>query len=435
LAALVGLLEFIPALSLAWLQDFRLAPTMAGPYLRLTGPFDFANQAAMFIEATLPFLLVFLWLAFMNGRRALAIGLAIITFIYLEAGFLTFSRASFATILTVAVAVAAVLWLGKGQIQRQKIHLWAGTAGCVFILIPVNFLFSPTFQLRLSSAGDNEWYQANIEVPAELQVSMDETVHIPVTLANEGNLTWENTGSNAVVLSVIWVQPQMNREWTTRLRWPLPEPLAPGEQLSMEVPVQTPPQEGEYSLRWDLIQENIVWFGTKSETPISSRVIVGNANVTEPETDARFEPPTPTFPPIPGRLTLWRVAGQLIARHPLLGIGLDNFRLIYGREIGQTAWNESIHTNSTYLETLVSVGLIGSLPFFGWMALMTLDIWRTLRTSSVSIWQTAVAAGILAFFVHGLLDYFLLFNTTALLFWLLIGLWFSLKTMPKGSQF
>jgi O-antigen ligase len=119
----------------------------------------------------------------------------------------------------------------------------------------------------------------------------------------------------------------------------------------------------------------------------------------------------------------------------LLGIGLDNFRLIYGRELGQTAWNESIHTNSTYLETLVSVGLIGSLPFFGWMVLMTLDIWRTLRRPSVSIWQTAVAAGILAFFIHGLLDYFLLFNTTALLFWLLIGLWFSLKTMPKGSQF
>jgi hypothetical protein len=408
---------------------------MAGPYLRLTGPFDFANQAAMFIEATLPFLLAFIWLAFMNGRRPFAIGLTIITFIYLESGFLTFSRASFATILTVAVAVAAVLWLGKSQIQRQKIHLWAGTAGCVFILIPVNFLFSPTFQLRLSSTGDHEWYQAHIEVPAEVQVSMDETVHIPVTLANEGNLTWENTGSNAVVLSVIWLQPQMNREWTTRLRWPLSEPLAPGEQLSMEVPVKTPPQEGEYSLRWDLIQENIVWFGTKSETPISSRVIVGNANVSEPEADSRFEPPTPTFPPIPGRLTLWRVTGQLIARHPLLGIGLDNFRLIYGRELGQTAWNESIHTNSTYLETLVSVGLIGSLPFFGWMVLMTLDIWRTLRRPSVSIWQTAVAAGILAFFIHGLLDYFLLFNTTALLFWLLIGLWFSLKTMPKGSQF
>jgi hypothetical protein len=65
---------------------------------------------------------------------------------------------------------------------------------------------------------------------------------------------------------------------------------------------------------------------------------------------------------------------------------------------------------------------------------MVLDIWRTLRESPVSIWQMAVAAGILAFFIHGLLDYFLLFNATALLFWILIGLWFSLKNIPKGSQ-
>jgi hypothetical protein len=435
LAALLGLLEFMAGSPLEWLTLFRLAPTMAGPFLRLTGPFDFANQAAMFIEATMPFSLVLVWLAYVSGRRTLALGLALAILIYLEAAFLTFSRASFATILIVALAMVVFLWSDKTALRKQKIYLWASMAGLSLLLIPVNLLFSPAFQLRLSSEGDNEWYQARIEVPSELRVDADEILHIPVTLVNEGDLTWENTGANPVVLSVIWVRPQTNMEWANRLRWPLAEPLAPGEQLSMVVPVPTPPQDGEYRLRWDLLQEDVVWFSTKSETPTSSRVIVGDGSVTQPRPNVRFEQPTPSYPPIPGRLTLWRIAWQLLADRPLLGIGLDNFRLVYGRELDQAIWNETIHSNSWYVETLVSVGIIGSLPFLGWLALMTLDIIRTLRNSAVNMWQTAVAAGILAFFVHGLLDYFLLFNTTALLFWLLIGLWFSLKDMEMDLSF
>jgi hypothetical protein len=434
LAALLGLLEFLPGFSMEWLNFMRGSPTMAGPFLRLTGPFDFANQAAMFIEATLPFLLVLIWLAYRSGRRPLAVTLAIATFIYLEAGFLTFSRASFATILVLSLTSALLSKLGSTAAQRQQFYLWAGTAGLVLILIPINLLFSPTFQLRLSSEGDNEWYQARVKVPPELQVSINETIHVPVTLVNEGSLTWENTGSNPVVLSVIWVEPRTNLEWENRLRWSLPRSLPPGEQLSMEVPVETPPEEGVYRLKWDLIQESITWFGSKSEAPASSRVIVGDVTTAAPETSLQLVKPTPVNTPVPNRLTLWQVAWQLFTEHPFFGIGLDNFRLVYGRELGQTGWNETIHSNSWYVETLVSVGLIGTLPFFGWLLFMALDIWRTLRGGAVSIWQTAVAVGILAFFVHGLLDYFLLFNTTALLFWLLIGLWFSLKNMPKGSQ-
>jgi O-antigen ligase len=126
---------------------------------------------------------------------------------------------------------------------------------------------------------------------------------------------------------------------------------------------------------------------------------------------------------------LLQIAFRLLLKHPFLGIGLDNFRLIYGQELGQSAWNDTIHTNNWYIETIVSAGLIGGIPFLVWLGLMVVDFWHTLRQPTVSIWQTAVAAGLIAFFIHGLLDYFLLFNPTALLFWLLVGLWFSLKNM------
>jgi hypothetical protein len=43
------------------------------------------------------------------------------------------------------------------------------------------------------------------------------------------------------------------------------------------------------------------------------------------------------------------------------------------------------------------------------------------------MWQTALAAGLLAFYIHGFFDFFLLFNATGLLFWLLTALWLSEK--------
>jgi hypothetical protein len=430
LAALIGLIEFLQGSPLSWLASFRGAPTMIGPFLRLTSTFDHANQTAMFIEATLPLLLTFTWASYTNGRRRLTFFLAIITLIYLEASFLTFSRASFVTTLLIALVLTVFLWRTAVPTQKRQAYLWATMAGIVLILIPIHLLSSTTFQLRLSSEDDTNWYQATIEVPPELEASVDETLEIPVTITNEGELFWENTGANPVVLSAIWIESETNLEWDQNERYSLTKPLSPGENITLNILIQAPPQDGEYILTWDLIQEGVSWFGSKTGLSASTQVIVGDTDtaVANP-TPLTFVQSRPKNAPIPGRATLWQIAFRLLLNHPFLGIGLDNFRLVYGQELGQLAWNDTIHTNNWYIETIVSAGLIGGIPFLVWLGLMVVDFWHTLRQPTVSIWQTAVAAGLIAFFIHGLLDYFLLFNPTALLFWLLVGLWFSLKNM------
>jgi O-antigen ligase len=145
--------------------------------------------------------------------------------------------------------------------------------------------------------------------------------------------------------------------------------------------------------------------------------------------------------------------------HPLTGIGLDNFRLTYGRYFNATdlppgtSWNNTIHTNNWYLETLVSLGIAGALPFFAWSALLLFDIFRNLHLApigdrflpgkspgglpamlSTNVGLPAIAVGLLTYFVHGFLDYFMLFNATALLFWLLVGLWLreSALMLPRS---
>jgi len=127
--------------------------------------------------------------------------------------------------------------------------------------------------------------------------------------------------------------------------------------------------------------------------------------------------------------------------------------------MGWTIFNDTIHANNWYLETLVSLGSAGSLPFFAWLALLLREVARALRgvgtttrpgsaggagevgptvvttsvvqslttkvvtTGGIEVWRQALGAGLLAYFIHGLLDYFLLFNATGLLFWTLVGLW------------
>lgn len=431
LAAALGLIEFFQGTAWSALNGLRITPTMAGPFLRLTGPFDYANHTSMYIEATLPLLLISTAIAYENSRRPLTLLLASATLIYLESSFLTFSRSSFATILLTSVCLTLILWQNSQPALKQQARLWGSFAALTLILILFNLLLNATFRLRLSSEGDNEWYQARIQAPATLQVEADETIPITVTISNDGRLTWANTGDNLVTLAATWIQSETNLEWQYNMRWPLTQPMFPGETLTMEVPVQTPPRSGNYLLNWNLIQEGVVWFEGKSGTAATSQVQVGQTALDKPTASMPLVATTSTPSPIPGRLILWQVAWQLFRQQPLWGIGLDNFRLLYGRELGYTNWNDSVHTNSWYIETAVSLGIIGAIPFFIWLALIVIDIWRSLRQPHNRPWQTAVAAGIVAYLIHGLLDYFLLFNSTGLLFWLLIGCWFSLKQQKE----
>ncbi|MBP6788706.1 MAG: hypothetical protein KA170_14035, partial [Candidatus Promineofilum sp.] len=53
-AVLLGLAEHVAGYDFPRLAAVRPMPTYAGPFLRLSGPFDYANQAAIYFEATLP---------------------------------------------------------------------------------------------------------------------------------------------------------------------------------------------------------------------------------------------------------------------------------------------------------------------------------------------------------------------------------------------
>jgi len=439
-AIFLGTIEIWGNAELAWLALFRVKITVVGQFIRLSGPFDYANQAAMFIEATLPLLLALTW-DWTHKRQpgwkhtTIKIGLFLMLLFYLEASFLTFSRASFATIAFVAGGISLLLFL---RTKRQPVSTsnktywrwWAVAAIVTLLLTVLNPLFNNGFRFRVQQLAQEEaWYRARIIITDELQMKSGEIIQIPVSITNEGSLTWRSDGEPPIILGARWLNVETGLQHSEP-RWPFATAVYPGESVTMQIPLTAPKESGTYELRWDIVQEQVTWFSEKSGLYSQTAVEVSPAiDVITPPPQSSPQQYTDPFVhkiPIPNRKTLWNIALRMVGERPLFGYGLDNYRLLYGRWLNADDWNQTIHTNNWYLEMLVSVGIVGSLIFFIWLILLIMDNIRTIWHRG-DIWQTAIAAAILMFVVHGLLDFFLLFTTTALLFWLLIGLWMATK--------
>jgi hypothetical protein len=125
---------------------------------------------------------------------------------------------------------------------------------------------------------------------------------------------------------------------------------------------------------------------------------------------------------VPSRVSLWLAAIRMFAEHPVLGSGPDNFRLLKWRFMRTHEGDEKILANNTYLEFLAGSGLPGLAAFIwlGWeIARLIASGRRGPGDFQVLFYSTAYFT---SFFVHGLVDYFLKFTPTFLLFWISVGI-------------
>ncbi|MBE2197655.1 MAG: O-antigen ligase family protein [Anaerolinea sp.] len=434
-AALIGWWE-ISQSELAWMSLFRTHITRVGSILRLTGAFDYANQAAIFMEATLPFLVTITWSVSAQSipprfKIPLLALLFSLTLFYLQAIILTLSRAGAATVIVVCLVLTILLAVRQTAANRKMAAWWLGVAMVTAVLIVANALLSAQIRLRLQGGNVDDWYRAQIIAPPTLEMVAGATVDAAVVVTNEGALAWRSQGENPISLGARLLNEEGTQAYS-ELRWPFPGSVNPQETVHMIAPLTAPLTPGIYELRWDVVHENVTWFGSKSGLYATSLVTVlpgaGPIDRPQPETFGMSEQAAWDYVgPVPGRATLWSLALQMIGERPLLGIGMDNFRLTYGERLGNPNYDNTVHTNNFYLEIIVAMGIIGAFPFIVWAGALLLDVLRTLRRPDQTMWSAAFAAGLLTFFIHGFFDFFLLFNATGLLFWLLTALWVNEK--------
>jgi hypothetical protein len=406
-----------------------------GGLLRLSATFSYANTAAQYYEALLP-LAALAPLALLagdgaqsTGRRRILLPLACaLSPLLLLAAIFTYSRAALLALGALLLLTPLAAWWSLGR----RAGAWAGglCAGLVAVTLLVG-LASPTFRLRVSEPEVASWFNARYFPLPMPPMAPNELRAVPITLQNSGRIPWDHGGLRPVRLAYHWVDARTGEvaRFEGR-RTLLPHTVAPGATVQLTATVQAPARPGRYILLWDMLREYIGrgWFSQMGVAPGSVAVEVTGATAPDPAPPPE-RPASPASispqPAPPGRAELWRVALALWRERPLLGIGPDVFRHVYGPRLGIAPFDDRIHTNSLYLELLTGAGVVG-LGAFLWLAGAALiEGWRFLardRAPGDGAILLGAMLGLCAFLVHGLLDVFLAFTPTYGLLWALIGL-------------
>ena len=434
LSAVTALVDWVwPGSAPAW-NLFHGGTFDALGLRRASGVFEYPTIGAMYWEAAVPLVIAapFAWRQDIGARRSLVAVLA--------SGALSGAiLASGTRTALVGAAIACALLAFSGRRSGRLVRRVAAGSLAVLVALSAAVLRpglsdSPVGQ-RLRWWHDDRWFGAQYELPpAPRTVGGGEVFGVPVTLHNTGSIAWRSAGALPTRLSYHWYllpdggDPRLVDFEGNRTA--LPDDVPPGGAVQVIGVVRAPPARGTYRLSWDLVQENVTWFSERG-SPVGDQTIdVRSASESLPAEILH----APSALASPSRASLWRAAVVLWREHPLLGVGPDNFRRRYEAVVpssdGAPFADARIHANSLYFETLTDLGLAGVAGLAG----LAVALLRALRRHWVSgcIPGLGCAVAALAFFVHGLLDYFFEFTPLYGLFWVALGLTAAFEPAPPA---
>jgi hypothetical protein len=438
-SALLGLGEAMswPELNRALLL-FKTAPSLVGGVLRVSATFQYTTIASMYFEMAIPLALVLV--AHTSNRYARTAALAV-TVVCTAAVVLTLTRSGMGVVL-----VLGMLGIGLGVWRFRALLLPVATMiGTLFVVAGLLFLNEGAFRARLMTEDDTNWYNAAYIVPDALTSEAGVTTTVHVEVQNTGEVPWRNFGEHAYQLGYYWESIEANAP----LDMPhtgvdLPHNVAPGESVELEVEVKPLLPPGEFHIVWGMLQRNVLWFRHR-DVPEARTLI----EITPPTAAVGTLPPPALSDTPPGgnvptngqatisRYDLWRAAFAMWLEHPLLGVGPDNFRLLYGPYLGYDVWYLSNHANNLYIELLATMGVLGFAAFLGFVGVVLYMSWglfyRLRNHPQTLLLQLGLTGCLLAFFLHGFFDYAFPWKPTLSLFWMSVGLIASLAVHTKSA--
>ncbi len=427
-AALVGAIAVLELAQVPLVLDalklFRPGFHVVGGQLRATSTLFYPTIASMYLEVV--FALGLVWIA--SSR------LAFVALALTGAGIIaTFTRAGLVTMTMSLLIYGGLIYykrlagIGRRSGNGTGEGAWTGEHTRLALLAAVLLALvmvsrSPQMLVtRMSTDVSQDWYGASYEAPKTLTLRPDSFTDVPVTLSNRGWLTWQSTQTPVFALSYHWLSIDTEDVVVyDGLRTPFTNPVEPGEDVTVHARVRAPGYPGTYLLVWDIVQESRTWLSLEGVFPGRTIVKVEGTAVGGPlPTRGRMPTGVMRMP----RSVLWSTALQIAARHPVLGIGPDNFRLTYGRYLGLAAWDSRVHANNTYLEVLVGMGVIGAAAFLWLIVAACRSTLARLRAADLETMPlvAAATAACLTIAAHGVVDSFLTFTSTYVVFALAAG--------------
>jgi O-Antigen ligase len=424
-AAIVGAIAVLELAQVPWVLDalkaFRPGFHVVGGQLRATSTLFYPTITSMFLE--IAFALGLVWLA--SSR------IAFVALVLTGAGVIaTFTRAGLITMTISLLVYGALQYWRRRRWTNEHLRLVALAASLIALVLLSR---SPQMLVaRMSAEGSQEWYGASYDVPARLTLQPDSFNDVPITLKNQGRLTWQSSTVPPFALSYHWLTAATEEVVIfDGLRTPFAQPVAPGERVIVNARVRAPSYPGTYVLIWDVVQEHRTWLSLEGVYPGRSVASVDGPPVGAPLPTRGRMPSTVMRMP---RSVLWATAVQIAREHPVTGIGPDNFRHTYGRYLGLAAWDTRVHANNTYIEVLAGMGAIGVIALL-WLAVASLrSVPRLLAADPATLPLVAAAsAACLAIAAHALVDSFLTFTPAYVAFAIATGLLFSTLRMSQPA--
>jgi len=408
LVSALAVLEYlqVPAV-LRFLTLFRPGLSTVGAQVRAGGPLQYPTIASMYLEIVFAFGVGLLVMELEAGRRATVWLVLAALVLVAEAITVTFTRAGVITAIATLAIAAAAQWRRRGLDGSVRV---VGLLTAAVIVVFFGSRSPESIRLRWTTEGQAAWYRAAIHAPDTVAVVTGRNQLIPLSVTNVGRLVWNSQAAPPIYFSYHWLDATSDRVVAFEgVRTPFDRPVSPGETVSLAARVRAPDHAGAFRISWDLVQDGRLWFTTEPGAVVQT----SRANVSGDEPLApmpTFAPPRPTTRP--GRFQLWRAALAMFATHPVVGVGPDNFRLSYGRYAGIATPDPRTHSNNMYLELLADTGLVGAAAF----------AWLLWATRACKVTNIGVVCALVAIALHGLVDSFLSFGPTYVLFALTLGL-------------
>jgi len=128
---------------------------------------------------------------------------------------------------------------------------------------------SQPFPVQVSPA-----YSARFTAPQVSPLITGQRYTIPVTVANAGTATWSPSETAPVNLSYHWHDAAGNAVVWDGTRTPLSGDVASGTSTTVQARVLAPNKAGVYTLTFDLVRENVAWFGSLGSAAAKVQVSV-----------------------------------------------------------------------------------------------------------------------------------------------------------------
>lgn len=417
-AAIVGVIAVLELIQLPWVMNaltaFRPGFHVVGGQLRATSTLSYPTIASMFLEVA--FALGLVWIG--------ASRLAFAGLVLAGAGIIaTFTRFGLITMAMSLMLYGAALFL-TGR-QRRIAHTRLAALTVVLVGLVLLSRSPQMLVARMSTEGSQDWYGASYDAPRQVTLRPDSFNDIPITLTNRGRLTWQSSTPPPFALSYHWLTPSSEEVVVfDGLRTPFSQPVKPGDSVTINARVRAPNYPGGYTLMWDVVQEHRTWLSLEGVFPgRTSAVVEGVPAGAPPPTRGRMPSTVMRLP----RSVLWSTALRITQEHPLLGLGPDNFRHVYGRYLGLAAWDPRVHANNSYIEVLVGSGLIGAMALAWLLVAGVRSIRPLVANADAEVLPVVAAAGAacLAIGAHALVDSFLTFTPTYAVFAIAAGLLYA----------